>query len=261
MNTKFYVHVFKELIKSDLLIFKQVVVNKLIDLTIWVILTTVVTAYIMPYFGLKNDFGVFQFAGIIAAVGLFELYSSIIEFLQDLEGDRVINYHLTLPIPSWVAIISKATYYFVIYFMLTMLMLPIGKLTLWNQLDLTQIFYSKLFLALIFQCLFYASFVILVSSIIKSMTNIGSVWSRFVFPMWFMGGFQFSWFALYNVSPTLAYINLLNPMIYITESTRVAILGQQDYINFWVCLLAIFIFSIVCLIIGIKKLKKRLDFI
>ena len=70
--------------------------NKLIDVSIWVILTMIVTSYIMPYFGLSHDFGVFQLAGIIAAIGLFELYASAVEFVLDLEGNRCINYSLTL---------------------------------------------------------------------------------------------------------------------------------------------------------------------
>jgi ABC-type polysaccharide/polyol phosphate export permease len=261
MNKKFYFTVAKELIYSDLIVFKQIFFDKFIDLTIWVVLTIVVMGYIMPFFGLSRDFGVFQLAGVIASVGLFELYANVVDLVSDFEGDRVINYSLTLPIPSWLAIISKATYYGIIYFILALIMFPIGKLCLWNQLDLTQISYFKLLLALIFQSIFYACFVLWTSSIIATITKLGSVWARFIFPMWFMGGFQFSWVALYTVLPPLALINLLNPMIYLTEATRAAILGQTGYINFWLCLLAVLILSALCLLIGMRNLKKRLDFV
>jgi ABC-2 type transport system permease protein len=261
MDKKFYLHVFKELIRSDLVIFKQTFFDKCIDLTIWVVLTVIVTGYVMPFFGLSRDFGPFQLAGVIAAVGLFELYANVVDLVSDFEGDRVINYSLTLPIPSWLAIVSKGTYYFIVYFILSILMFPIGKLSLWKQLDLTQISYSKFFLSLIFQNIFYACFVLWVSSIIANITKLGSVWARFIFPMWFMGGFQFSWMALYHVIPTFALINLLNPMIYITEAVRAAMLGQTGYINFWLCLLAISIFSVLYFILGMRNLKKRLDFV
>jgi len=261
MDIQFYFNIFKELIKSEFVVFRQVLFNKFIDLSIWVILTIVVTGHIMPYFGLKADFGLFQFGGVLAAVGLFELYYNIIEFIQDLEGERIINYYLTLPMPSWLAIISKTAYYFLTYSILSLFILPVGKLVLWNQLDLSQISYFKLILALILQNIFYACFVTWIVGVVKNMSNIGIIWARFIFPMWFMGGFQFSWIALYSASPVLSYINLLNPMIYITESTRVALIGQAGYINFWLCLLAIAVFSGITLIFGISKLKKRLDFI
>ena len=93
------------------------------------------------------------------------------------------------------------------------------------------------------------------------MSKLGSVWARYIFPMWFMGGFQFSWTALHHVLPIVAYINLLNPMIYITEAMRVALLGQADYINFWLCLVAMVIFSCVCFAAGMRNLKQRLDFV
>lgn len=256
-----YFHVCKELICADLLCFKQTFLDKFIDVSIWVILTMVVTSYIMPYFGLSHDFGVFQLAGIVAAIGLFELYASAVEFVSDLEGNRCINYSLTLPIPSWLALISKATYYFIIYFILSVLMLPIGKLTLWNQFNLAQINYFKLFLSFIFQNIFYACFVLWIASIVDNMNKFGSVWARYIFPLWFMGGFQFSWMALHHVLPNVAYINLLNPMIYITEAMRISLLGQDGYLNFWLSLLAIAFFSALTLYVGIRNLKQRLDFV
>lgn len=261
MNKVSYFSVCKDLILADLLCFKQTFFDKVIDVSIWVVLTMVVTSYIMPYFGLSRDFGVFQLAGIIAAIGLFELYANVVELVSDFEGNKTINYSLTLPIPSWLAILSKSAYYFIIYVFLSLLMVPIGKLTLWHQFDLTQINYFKFFLSVIMQNMFYACFVIWVSSIVANMAHMGSVWARCIFPMWFMGGFQFSWIALHKAMPHAAYINLLNPMIYITEAGRVAIIGQTGYINFWLCLLAIAFFSLLSFALGIRNLKKRLDFV
>ena len=261
MNKKVYVNVCKNLILSDIVIFKPVFIAKFIDISIWVILTIFVTGQVLPYFGLAADFGSFQLGGVIAAVGLFELYSSAVDFVADLQGDRVIDYNLTLPIPSWLAILSKAIYYFIVYSILSLAVLPLGKIMLRSQFDLTIVNYFKLLLALIFQNVFYASFTIWAGSVIEDMSKLGTVWARFIFPMWFMGGFQFSWIALYAVAPIVAIIDLLNPMIYITESTRVALLGQADYLNFWICLVMIALFSMICFVAGLKNLKERLDFI
>lgn len=261
MNKKFYFHLSKELIHADLLVFKEAFVDKCINFTIWVVLTLGIMTYIMPYFGLADNFGPFQLGGTIAAAGLFELYSSVIDLVSDFEGDRVINYHFTLPMPSWLALISKAIYYAIIYFIIAVCVLPVGKIVLWNQLDLSIISYGKLFLALIFQSIFYAAFCLWAASSIVNMTEFGTVWSRYIFPMWFLGGFQFSWVSLYQVVPALALINLFNPMTYITESTRSALLGAADYINFWACLSAIAIFSALFLAWALRNLKKRLDFV
>ena len=176
MNKRLYLYLntCKNLIVSDLQVFKQTVLDKCIDITIWVILTIVVTAYIMPFFGLKHDFGPFQLGGVIAAIGLFELYGSVVDLVGDFEGDRVIKYNLTLPIPSWLAIISKSAYYFIIYTFLTVAMLPVGKICLWNQWDLAQVSYGKLVLAIIFQSGFYACFVLWASRITIPLLKISS---------------------------------------------------------------------------------------
>lgn len=256
-----YFSVCKNLIAADLIIFRQMFFDKFIDLSIWIVLTTIVTSYVLPYFGLTADFGVFQLGGLIAAAGLFELYGNTVDLVSDFEGDRVISFNLTLPIPSWLAILSKAAYYFIIYTILALLMIPIGKLCLWNQFDLTTVNYPQLFLAILVLSLFYACFVLWVSSMITNMTKMGQVWARFIFPLWFLGGFQFSWMALYTTLPWLGIVTLGNPMIYITEAVRVALLGQNGFLNFWLCLLAILAFSLVCMYLGITSLKKRLDFV
>lgn len=257
-----YFNVCKNLIAIDLIIFKQMFIDKFIDLSIWVVLTTLVTAYIMPYFGLAADFGVFQLGGIIAAAGLFEMgNSNVVDLVSDFEGDRVISFDLTLAIPSWLALASKVAYYFIIYTILALLMLPIGKLCLWNQFDLLSINYPKLILAIFAINFFYASFALWITSRVPNMAKMGQVWMRFIFPMWFLGGFQFSWMASYKTIPSFALANLINPMIYITEAVRVALLGQEGFINFWLCLLAIVFFAAVSFYFGITSLKKRLDFI
>lgn len=260
MNYQLYFSVFKQLIYADLTIFRKQYLTKCIDIGIWVILNAIVFGYIMPAFGLTN-FGVFQFGGLLAAVGIFEAYSNIVELISDFEGDRIINYSLTLPIPSWLAIISKAAYFSIIYFILAITMLPIGKLCLWNQLNIFEVNYVKLLLVLVTQSIFYGCFALWVSSLIKNMSHLGTVWARIIFPMWFMGGFQFSWQAMYSVMPVIASVNLLNPMIYITEAARAAIMGQGGLIYFWYTLPAILLFSALALAAGIHNLKKRLDFV
>jgi ABC-type polysaccharide/polyol phosphate export permease len=79
--------------------------------------------------------------------------------------------------------------------------------------------------------------------------------------MWFMGGFQFSWMSLYSAIPVVAYIDLINPVIYVTEATRVALLGQEGYLSFWLCCGTLLLFSVGCAWYALKRMKKRLDFV
>ncbi len=104
-------------------------------------------------------------------------------------------------------------------------------------------------------------FALMVGSFVKNMSTIGSVWMRFIYPIWFLGGFQFSWTVLFKTSPKLAYLNLINPMTYIMEAIRGAILGQEGYLPFWPCTSMVILFAFACAWYGIVRLKKRLDFV
>lgn len=261
MNMISYLKICSNLILADLLIFRKFFIDKCIDLMIWIALTVFVTGYVMPYFGLQDNFGMFQLGGIFPAVGLFEMYSSIVDFVSDLQGDRVIDYQVTLPIPSWLAITAKATYYAIVYALLTIAMIPFAKVVLWDTFDLLAINHLQFFIAIVLQAIFCACFSIFAASLIDNMGKLGTVWSRFIFPMWFMGGFQFSWQALHHVTPVVAWIDLMNPMIYLTEATRAALLGQEGYLNFWLCTAVTLVFSAMTLWLGINNIKKRLDYI
>jgi len=257
----FYWLVFKNLLAEELVIFRETFSDKIINLGIWVSITAGIFGYIMPEFGLSADYGSFQLAGLIASAGLFEIFPSVMTLLSDIDGDRIISYQLTLPVPSWLILMKKIVYYAINALSLAICVTPIGKIVLWNQFDLTKIRIIPFILMLIVTSIFYGTFTLWLTARAKNMATIGNVWMRFLFPMWFLGGFQFSWAVLYKISPILAYLNLLNPLTYVMEGTRAALLGQQDFISVWICILALSIFSILSGWYATVKLKQRLDFV
>lgn len=260
MNNWFYFTIFKHLVHMHLLSFKEIFWGKLIDTIIWVFINLTIMGYIMQYFGLKTGFGTFQLGGLIACAGLWETYYHIITMIGDFENARSIDYQLTLPVPSWIIFLSKATSYAIEYAVFALLILPLGKLALWNQLDLTAISYGKLLLTVTVFSIFFASFVIWAASR-THFKKLGHLWRRLIFPLGFLGGFQFSWIAVHSSLPWLSYLTLLNPMVYVTEATRAAVVGQNGFINFWICIGALILFAIGAFVFGYRKLKTRLDFV
>ena len=260
ISLSFYFNVFKQLLAEELLVFRANFADKIVNVGIWVSCTAAIFGYIMPSFGLTN-FGSFQLAGLIASAGLFEVFPSVMVLVSDIEGDRAISYNLTLPIPSWVVLFKKLCYYAINSMSLSLAVTPIGKLVLWNQFDLTKISLVPFFLMLFMSSIFYGALTLWLASKVANMTKISNVWMRFIFPMWFLGGFQFSWTVLYGVSPIAAYINLFNPLTYVMEGMRGALLGQQGFISVWYCILALAFFSILCWWRALVRLKKRLDFV
>jgi len=109
--------------------------------------------------------------------------------------------------------------------------------------------------------LFVGAFSMFIVSIIKDMNHTNQIGVRFMFPLWFLGGSQFSWLTLHKFVPKVSYVALANPLIYAHEASRVAILGQKGYIPFWTCIGMLLLFTFLFGWLGIRKMKKRLDYV
>ena len=64
---------------------------------------------------------------------------------------------------------------------------------------------------------------------------------------------------MYGAAPALAYANLANPLLYPMEGMRAAIVGQEGFINYWLCLAAIILCSGILIALSLWLFKKRLD--
>lgn len=259
MSFSSYKTPFFYLLATDLHIFKKVIRDKFINLLIWVSSSALVAAYILPYFGMNEQYGAFLLVGLCASAGLFEVFPSVARLINDITGDQILLYHFTLPLPSWLVILRLMIYNALSAAVLSVCVLPLGKLLLWNHFHLASLSLYKFLLIFFASSLFYGSYTIFITTRVADMTQIGNVWMRFVYPLWFLGGYQFSWQSLKSISPALAYVNLANPMLYIMEGTRAAALGQVGYLNFWLCVGMILLFCCISTIVGIILLKKRLD--
>jgi len=252
---------FLQLLAVDLYVGKKLVLDKLINVCIWVAMQVLVSAYLLPFFGLAESYGIFLLAGCCASAGLFEIFPGIVRLVDDITGNQLICHQLLFPLPSWLVILRIVIYNATQVFMLGMCIVPFGKLLLWDRFDLRQMSLYKFVIIFALASMFYGAYMVLVAALLGQMRKIGNIWARFVNPLWFLGCYQFSWISLYDISPTLAYLNFLNPMTYIMEGTRAAVLGQEGYLNFWFCLCMLVLLCIFTTMLGIQKLTKRLDIV
>ncbi len=253
--------ILKQLIRLKFTNAKQVLLDKFINFYIWAGCSMLVSGYLMQSFGTSDAFGPFQLGGIIASVGIFELYGNAVTFVSDLEGDHTIAYYLTLPTHTSTVLCSHIFYYSTIGTLMSFASLPLAKLILWNRFDLFTVSWVKLLFFVILTNVFCATATLLVSALIPSMDKFDILWTRVMFPLWFLGGYAFAWNSVYTTSPKLAYALLLNPIVYMSEGMRAALLGQEGSINFWICCAVLLVMLGGVAIWSFKALKKRLDFV
>lgn len=258
---KQYIPVLTALVKTDLQVLLQVMKDRFIDLLIWVTTTILVAAYLLPAFGMNASFGPFLAAGTVTSAALFQVFPAVMQLISDFEGPQTITFYATLPMPtSWVFLRLFISYN-INAFILCIIVLPLAKLMLWNMLDLSHANIIKLILMYPLMTMFTGSFTLWVASFVPNVQKIGSAWMRMVYPLWFLGGYQFSWKVVYAVVPLLSYLLLLNPMIYLMEGYRNALLGADNYLPFGLCVVMTILFTIFFMWHAIRRLKRRLDFI
>lgn len=254
-------NIFWKLFKTRLLIASRHLVDKTVNIYIWAFCTLIVTGYVLQAFGLMSGYGAIQLAGVLGTVGFFEIYGNTANTLMDFEGDRSIEYYLTLPTKPWVIMFSMSAVYTFIGICLTIMTIPLGKLLLWNSFSLSQISWFKFAIITVVSNIFFGLSTLAIAAHTESMTKISNVWMRFLFPLWFFGGFQFSWQALHKVLPWVAYLDLANPVLYVMEGVRASVLGQEGYLSWGVCVAVLCIFSVLAAIYTYRKMKKLLDFV
>lgn len=266
MNRYFlYAQTIKSLVDSDMLVFKKNLANKIVDSFVYVTANITVMGYILPTFGLAPNFGLFLLASLLPTSGLFQAYPLVANLVSDIFGERKISYDLLLPMPSWLVFIRIMISAAIENIIISLCILPFGLALLFNQIAALDVSIIALIGMIIMNSIFATALALLTASMISGMHKLSSVWTRFLFPLWFFGGFQFSWEALHTILPTVSYAILLNPIIFATEGTRDALLGahgpQGPYISTWICIPVLIFCSVIYSTIAIKRLKKRLDFV
>ena len=250
---------FCALIYHDMRVFRAAFFDRLINAAIWISLNVVVFQYIFSKMGMSTNYGAFMACGNIMSNGLFDIMGNVARFVSDIEGDKTIGYELTLPLPHWLVMFRIAISNALQAMSVGIFILPLAKIFLWNQLLFTNTSWAKFALIFIIAHLLYGYFSLCIASYMKNLWGIENIWTRVIFPLWWLGGFQFSWKTLFGISPQFAYISLLNPLTMCFEGMRGAVLGQEEYLPFWGCFFALVVWTVIVGYIGTKRMMKRLD--
>ncbi|PCI73261.1 hypothetical protein COB28_04720 [Candidatus Dependentiae bacterium] len=257
-----YFPIIKHLLHADFLHFKKEFLNKCIDRLIWMSLIIALKGYFMAAeFNISGNIGLFTLGSALASTGLLEVYYYMFILVQDFEGEQTITYYLNLPLPASLYMIKQIIYYAFRIFVMGLPIIFIGKMLLWNSFDLYAVHWMKLITIFFLSSFLYGSMSLFFASIVPNLQRTKYIFIRFIFPIWFFGGFMHSWITVYKASPILGYLALLNPVTYVMEGTRDALQGTQGALSFSLCIAGIIMFTILSTCISLYKLKKRLDWV
>ena len=250
---------FWQIIYKEILIFAKIYVSKSIDSLIMISTNVIVFTFLMPYFGLESNFGPMVLVGLIPLITFFDMITRASTMVMDITGNKKISYLLTLPLPTSLAIAAIPIGWALANCIITILVLPLGKLVMLSKFSLANLSVYKFLIAFFASNIMFGFFALWLTSLINEMKYISWIWARIVNPLFMLGGYFYTWMAMYSISHIAGIINLINPLLYSIESLRAAVLGQKGYIPYWLSILAILIFISFFALNGISRLKKRLD--
>jgi hypothetical protein len=253
--------IFYQLVATNLCIAREHIFSQIINLYIWTSCTLIIMGYIMQNFGLATNYGCFQFASIVGVVGLFEVYNAAARTIMDIDNDRTISYYLTLPARPTIVFAATVCSYAIIGLLLTMAVLPLGKLLFYNSFNFAQVSWIKFVITAVLANIFFGIFMIVVVAQVGTISKMRNVWSRFIWPLWVLGCYQFSWKAVYAVSAPFAYFLLCNPVLYVMEGMRGALLTHFDSLPWGLCIAGLCFFIMVGWQYAYYKMQRLLDFV
>lgn len=252
--------VLTQLARRDALLFFNNLPTILVRSLVWPTQKALLFGYLLPTMGLGRSFGLFYLAAIVATIPIFRIVPACGEILNDLEGEKIIEYELLLMLPLPFVLGRKALWYAFETFLISIIALPWGLVLLWGN-DLSSIAPLKVVGALFCISIFFGFFTLLCASIISHSQQLRLFWSIFMHTLWIFGCFFFSWSVLHKLYPTWAYLDLLNPSTHAMEMMRVALLGQQNFINYYISGGVLLVSTFFVFTAAIALFKRRLDLI
>lgn len=250
---------FLQLLNRDMTIFRREYPTKLVDTAFLLFTNVVVFAYFLPQFGMAKSYGPFILVGSISIFGLFDVIGKVAVRLADIEGVQAISYILNLPIKPSAVFGYIGLSWAIEPFIISLPLFLLGKLLLWDQFSLAAIHYEKALIMLAAGCLFYGYFSLWLTGMMKGTSSLSQLFIRIINPIFMFGCYWYTWKTAYALNPIVGYLSLLNPLTFISEGMRSAVLGPEGYLPFWACFGAIWIFTAVCALDAIRRLRKRLD--
>lgn len=251
---------FYHLLRREMYLFFKEFFSRIIDLAVTLSTWVIVFGYLMAQSGLKSFYGSLILVGAISSFGLFETLHRATCLAQDVTDKKITNF-LILPVgPSYV-FVSIALSWALSSAILAFCLFPLGKLILWQQFDLTKIAWIKFLLIFLMSNLFYGFFALWISSHVVNLRNISWLWCRVINPIFMFCGFFYTWKSAYELVHWVGYLHFCNPLIYVLEGTKASIFGQDGYLPFWACFLALFGFTAFFAKASLRKFKRRIDFV
>ncbi len=256
--------VFLQFFKRDLYIHSKKIKDYIFNYALIYPLTYAFSfAYLQTntYFGSGNEtLGTILFSGNILLVIMLTTYKFTYDLLFDLEQNRYVDYQITVLNPRLV-ILKRILVASLLTFIMTAPFFPVAKIVLRNYLDTSNTSWLQLMLILYLGSLCCSAYHQCAILLLKKSNQITSLWARFNHILIMLGGFWAPLHTMNEYSSLLGTIMRFNPLLYVSEGLRQAIVGGNQFLSIAQCASMLILFSLGFTVLCWYIFKKRVDHI
>lgn len=184
-----------------------------------------------------------------------------LELVRDLEGDKFINYQISI-LDARLVIIERIVFVSLFSFILVFPYFPISTLILGPRFFIPHVCWPAVYLMLLLGSFLCSALNVWAFSFLNGGSRaLPKFWLRIYNPMVVLGGFAVPWIVINTFSKPLSYILLANPLIYISEGLRQSFLHSERFFSLPLCIGALILFSCGLCASTMYYFKKKIDHI
>jgi len=193
--------------------------------------------------------------GIVALTAfLTSLQTVSFPLILEFSFTREIEDRLLAPLPTGMIAIEKLSVAIMRGLVAALIMFPIGALVLgsapWNQDGV-----GLLVVALILGCWVGGAIGLTLGTLVPP-NRINILFAVILTPLMFTGATQYPWKSL-DTLRWFQVVTLFNPLTYLSEAVRAAVVPEIPHITPWICLVALVVSGVVFTSIGVKGFMRR----
>jgi hypothetical protein len=215
--------------------------------------------YMLPLFGMATSMIGAVYLGSILNLFVQLGYALVLKIAFDLNANRFIDYHLTLPIPKKWLFASYIISHMIETALVTIPLILGGILCLQQYIPFAAINWFGFACIFIAMLAFLSTFFLMLGYSFTLPWILDNIWPRILVPMWLFSAGLVPFKKISMWWPNLGYVMLISPITYIAEGLRSALLGTDQYLAWEYCLIPLMIWTILNLALLTNRIYKRLD--
>lgn len=251
--------VFLQLLFRDLLALKKRAFKIMIDNVVMLIVEVLLMGYMFPALGMSRELIGPVFVGTALIFFFTACHGMNVALVEDLEHTRFIDYYSSLPISTNWVIAKYIVKYMIETSCIVLPFLFFGVKLLGDKFVIVQTSPGAFLFIYLLGALFFATLFLTFAFRYDYDWFWSNVWSKRIEPLFLFGSLIIVWKKLYAFSKFWGIVFLLNPVTYVAEGVRSALIGGDAFIPFWICVAGTTIGICINLFLLFPSVKRVLD--